>query len=95
MKVKTYLCGATIILENGELLDDPLFRRLFFVTVPADDNLINEEKNACHSAIEDTLICYADRYGPPAPGVRVVPHLVSVTEMGMGVFTLLADKLGF
>ena len=32
---------------------------------------------------------------PPAPGVRVVPHLVSVTEMGMGVFTLLADKLGF
>ena len=65
MKVKTYLCGANIILENGELLDDPLFRRLFFVTVPADDNLINEEKNACHSAIEDTLICYADRYGPP------------------------------
>ena len=92
--MKTYLCGSNIILENGEMLDDPLFRRLFFVTVPADENRANEEQNACYAAIEDTLACYTDRYGPPAPGVRVVPHLLSVTEKECG-FTRISDELGF
>ena len=54
----------------------------------------NEEQNACYAAIEDTLACYTDRYGPPAPGVRVVPHLLSVTEKECG-FTRIADELGF
>ena len=64
------------------------------INAAVTENRANEEQNACYAAIEDTLACYTDRYGPPAPGVRVVPHLLSVTEKECG-FTRIADELGF
>ncbi len=44
--MKTYLCSADIILENGEVLDDPLFWRQFYVTVPAGADRIQEDASA-------------------------------------------------
>ena len=91
--MKTYTCSVSIILDNGDLLDEPAFNRSFSVVVTAQDDEFKEREAAREAAIVDSLHCYAQKFGQPLPR-RVIPHLLFVRNLN-GRITQIEGEILF
>ena len=91
--MKTYTCSVSIVLDNGDLLDEPAFNRSFSVAVKAMEDEFKEMEAARDAAIIDSLACYEQRFGKPLPR-RVIPHLLFVTDAN-GHITQIEGELQF